>query len=383
MFSENDHIDFVYCINRSCQRRNNVYREGKYICEECETPLIVAEKYLLIGLIYPNQNNFSDDGYGTEVFRALDVHTSQLKAIKIIKETRGRDSTLFDREAEILLYRLNHSSICSASAYFIYCLPQNTRLKVLVLEYIEGIDLKSYLEKSQVSLTNEQAIQWLIQLLEILDYIHGQRVLHLDIKPSNIMLKPDGTLILIDFGIAKFIPDNMPISFTPGDRSDYDSSTIAFTFDYAPPEQRLGHTRYTQSDIFALGRTFVHLLTNLPPSRLVISHNSQTIINWRSQVSFPLSLALANWVDRMISISMEDRPNNARKILSHSQGGTLHYPHYSHILSSLLSFFNDVYPLIANLILFLILSMLSVRWLYAYENHRDIHKNNIIEQNYH
>jgi eukaryotic-like serine/threonine-protein kinase len=140
--------------------------------------------------------------------------------------------------------------------YFIY-FPRNsqTPLHSLVMEKIEGMNLEEYLVEKQLQPIHERtAIKWLRQLTEILHSIHQQQYFHRDIKPPNIMLKPDGQLALIDLGTAR------EVTQTFMQKLEGQQVTGIISAGYTPPEQMNGKA-VPQSDFFALGRTFVYLLT--------------------------------------------------------------------------------------------------------------------------
>lgn len=238
-----------------------------------------------------------------EVFEVDDKGTS-----KVLKVLKSRDETLlrlFKREAEVLI-SLKHQGIpkIDPEGYFTFKIPQTQRqLHCLVIEKIEGQDLEQYLGQHK-PISEKLAINWLKQLTNILHLVHQKKLFHRDIKPSNIMLKPDGQLVLIDFGAARWVTETV---FDP--KRDI---TGVLTPGYAAPEQE-NCRALPQSDFFALGRTWVHLLTGKHPYD--ISKNSP--INqfiWREyapQVSEPL----ANFIDELMALEVENRPQNTKQIL--------------------------------------------------------------------
>ncbi|MFM8007926.1 MAG: protein kinase domain-containing protein, partial [Dolichospermum sp.] len=128
-----------------------------------------------------------------------------------------------------------------------------------------------------------QAIAWLKQLLEIIALVHNQKYLHRDIKPSNIMIRPDGQLVLIDFGTAREITKTYLVNGG--------GITAISSSGYSPLEQMRGQA-IPQSDFFALGRTFVFLLTGYQPGELY-DHNLN-ILKWQHHANHisPLLLDL-------------------------------------------------------------------------------------------
>jgi len=164
----------------------------------------------------------------------------------------------FYREASILA-RLDHPNLPKVSDYF-----TEGQREFLVMDFVPGRDLKELMDEARRQgevLPEQQVLSWAAQLCDALDYLHSQDppVLHRDIKPANIKLTPAGTIKLVDFGLVKLMaPD--------------DASTITIvqgrgTVQYTPLEQYGGDTGHTDahSDIYSLGATFYHLLTNQPP----------------------------------------------------------------------------------------------------------------------
>jgi eukaryotic-like serine/threonine-protein kinase len=164
----------------------------------------------------------------------------------------------FHREASILA-RLDHPNLPKVSDFF----NEGDR-DYLVMDFVPGDDLRQRIEeaKSKNRFTPEQQVlNWAAQLCDALLYLHSQDppVLHRDIKPANIKLTPEGVIKLVDFGLVKLMaPD--------------DARTITVlqgrgTALYTPLEQYGGDTGHTdpRSDIYSLGATLYHLLTNEPP----------------------------------------------------------------------------------------------------------------------
>lgn len=179
----------------------------------------------------------------------------RLQVLKILSNNDPKYVELFQREA-LLLSHLKHPGIPSVerNAYFT-TQPKNNAdpLHCLVMEKIVGLDLYKYLRQRGQPIAQKLAWQWMMQMAEILKAIHQQNILHRDIKPSNIMLKADGNLALVDFGTARSITNIY-------DNDEPVPATRVISALYTPDEQMKGHP-VTQSDFFALGRTFIYLLT--------------------------------------------------------------------------------------------------------------------------
>lgn len=184
--------------------------------------------------------HLSSGGMGA-VYLAEDMRFTDLMVI--LKENRTGDEALFFSEAN-LLAKLRHPCLPRVTDHFI----QN-RSQFLVMDYIRGQTLMSIL-KLRGPLSEKEALQLLYGVFEAVTYLHGNNILHRDIKPDNIIITPDNNSFLVDLGIAKVIGKNSVRAATPG---------------FAPPEQYTGGTT-KQSDIYALGATLYCTLTNRVPT---------------------------------------------------------------------------------------------------------------------
>jgi len=190
------------------------------------------------------------------VYRARDLRFSAVTKIVAVKEMTNTapDPRLrrisiqnFEREANILA-SLSHLAIPKIFDFF----SEGTR-SYLIMEFVEGQNLERTLEEHHQPFSPEQAVEWALQICDVLNYLHNHKppVIFRDIKPGNVMLRPDGRLMLIDFGIAKV--------FEHGQRG-----TMIGTEGYSPPEQYRGAAE-PRGDIYALGATLHHLLTARDP----------------------------------------------------------------------------------------------------------------------
>nr|WP_279239764.1 protein kinase [Scytonema sp. UIC 10036] len=250
----------------------------------------------------PRQENY------TEIFEVDDGGTPRV--LKVLKEDGPRWVEMLEREATVLS-NLQHSGIprVEPDGYFTLTLSLPNKRKILhclVMEKIEGQNLEQWLQQNQ-SLTQNLALVWLQQLVEILDVLHENRFFHRDIKPSNIMLKPDGQLVLIDFGAVKYATTTYLLSIAKGIEG-----TRVLSYGYTPLEQIQGKA-VIQSDFFALGRTFVHLLTGKPPSSFLEDVTTGQLI-WRDFVPY-ISELLADLIDNLMAPSPKHRPQSTQVIL--------------------------------------------------------------------
>src|SRR5215469_16376589 len=131
--------------------------------------------------------------------------------------------------------------------------------RFLVMEYIPGMNLEERQLRAHAPLPEREVLRWMIEICDVLDYLHHQKppIIVRDLKPANVMITPDDDARLIDFGIAR--------RYKPGQRTNTENLG---TMTYASPEH-LGRTQTDErSDIYSLGATMYHLLTNQEPTPL-------------------------------------------------------------------------------------------------------------------
>lgn len=193
-------------------------------------------------------------GHGgtAEVYEASDLISKQIVAIKLIREdimTNSVNIQRFKNEAMIAA-SLNHENIIK-----IYNHGTVDGRPYIVNEYIKGQTLKDVLD-FRGSLSIEEALLVMIQLVSAISYAHEHGIIHRDIKPENIYLMRDGTLKLGDFGIAQ--AEGMVSSLTA-------TTDIVGSVYYLAPEISRGESASPQSDIYAAGVTFFELITGHVP----------------------------------------------------------------------------------------------------------------------
>ena len=196
-----------------------------------------------------------------EVYRAIDTNLKRAVAIKVLPTSVAADAerlARFQREAE-LLASLNHPHIAA-----IYGLEDADGVKALVLELVEGPTLADRIAQGPIPL--DEAIPIARQIAEAVEAAHEQGIIHRDLKPANIKLRSDGTVKVLDFGLAKAL-DPAPASIDASQSPTITSpamtrmGVIMGTAAYMSPEQARGKTVGKRSDIWAFGCVLHEMLT--------------------------------------------------------------------------------------------------------------------------
>jgi serine/threonine-protein kinase len=197
-----------------------------------------------------------------EVYRARDTRLDRDVAIKVLPETFASDPeriARFQREAKTLAL-LNHPHIGA-----IYGLEESNGLKALVLELVEGPTLADRIAQGPISL--DEALPIAKQIAEALETAHEHGIIHRDLKPANIKLKSDGTVKVLDFGLAKAVESSSvrpDLSASPTITSPAMTmgGVILGTAAYMSPEQARGKPADTRSDLWAFGCILYEMLTS-------------------------------------------------------------------------------------------------------------------------
>lgn len=285
------------CINPLCQKPENP--DNTLFCFGCGSELLLEGRYRVT-------KELGGGGFG-KTYEVNEARSNTNKVLKVLINNHPKAVELFQREAEVLK-SLNHPGIpkVESDSYFVYFSRSSTEpLHCLIMEKIEGLDLWEYIRQRQQRPIDEKlAIQWLSEVVDILQKVHSQNFFHRDIKPSNIMLRPNGRLALIDFGSAREVTQTYIAKQVQG------QVTGIMTAGYSPSEQMHGQA-IQQSDFFALGRTFVFLLTGREPGDF---YNVQTgELKWQ-EGTLGVKPEFASLLDQMMENIPNFRPENTRII---------------------------------------------------------------------
>lgn len=254
------------------------------------------------------------------VYQAEDLRLDgRLCAVKEIQpdpssdeETHRQTHQQFHREASILA-RLDHPNLPKVSDFF----SEDDR-DFLVMDFVPGHDLKELMDATRregLQLPEERVLEWAGQLCDALGYLHRQNppILHRDIKPGNIKLTPGGLLKLVDFGLVKLMaPDDRTVTVIQG----------RGTALYTPLEQYGGETGHTdvRSDIYSLGATLYHLITNEPPveaKQRFLAPESLPLIRDQNP---GISKRTAHAIEWAMALHPDDRPSGIEEFRRALQG---------------------------------------------------------------
>ena len=185
------------------------------------------------------------------VYKAFDNMERKTVAVKILKEEYLADEDFkrrFKNESKAIAV-LSHPNIVK-----VLDVSFGDRLQYIVMEYVEGITLKEYIEQQGVVRTRE-ALYFVMQILRALQHAHDKGIVHRDIKPQNIMLIENGSIKVTDFGIA---------TFSRGETKTMTNAAIG-SVHYISPEQAKGSITDAKSDIYSVGVVLYEMLTGKLP----------------------------------------------------------------------------------------------------------------------
>ena len=185
------------------------------------------------------------------VYKAFDNQENRIVAIKILKDefTSNQEFIRRFKNESKAIAMLSHQNIVN-----VYDVSFGDLIQYIVMEYIEGITLKEFIER-QGSLRWKDAVHFTIQILRGLQHAHDKGIVHRDVKPQNIMVLADGTIKVTDFGIARF---------TRSDQRTITDKAIG-SVHYISPEQARGEKTDEKSDIYSVGVMLYEMITGQMP----------------------------------------------------------------------------------------------------------------------
>ncbi|MEW6498220.1 MAG: serine/threonine-protein kinase [Cyanobacteriota bacterium] len=300
-----------YCLNPDCRRPQNPI--GTKFCQSCGSKLLLQERYRALQLI-------GQGGFGRTFLAVDENHPS--KPHCVIKQffplgvggvpvqgisNTQKASKLFEQEAVRLEELGTHPQIPQFLDHF-----EEGNRHYLVQEFIDGPNLAQVL-KTEGVFSEQQIRDLLHSLLSVIEFIHAHNVIHRDIKPENIIRRTspyqgEGSdivrdeWVLVDFGAAKYATGTALGK----------TGTVIGSAGYAAPEQAGGKAVFS-SDIYSLGVTCLHVLTQTEPFDLY-SFSEATWV-WRNYLRRPISRRVSRVLDKMVETATSRRYQSAAEVL--------------------------------------------------------------------
>ena len=185
------------------------------------------------------------------VYKARDIIDERLTAVKVLREEYASNEEFvrrFKNESKAIA-ALNHPNIVK-----VYDVSFSDKMQSIVMEYIDGITLKDYIDQQKI-IRWKEAVHFAVQILRALQHAHDKGIVHRDIKPQNIMLLQDGTIKVMDFGIARFARSQIA---TITDKA-------IGSVHYISPEQARGEKTDEKTDLYSVGVMLFEMLTGQLP----------------------------------------------------------------------------------------------------------------------
>ena len=228
--------------------------------------------------------------------------------ISLTEESLRQTREQFEREATVLA-RMDHPNLPKVSDFF-----SEAQSDFLVMDYIPGDDLRTLMIEARQQKKyqpEKDVLAWAGQIADALSYLHGQTppILHRDIKPSNLKLTPNGVIKLVDFGLVKVLAaQEATLTIVQG----------RGTALYTPLEQYGGDTGHTdgRSDIYALGATLYHLLSNSAPVEARERFLEPNVMPKLSEINPEISPRTERAVTWALSLHPDERPQSVDEFQS-------------------------------------------------------------------
>jgi eukaryotic-like serine/threonine-protein kinase len=297
-----------YCINPNCTDRDHPDNTSDR-CPICHTSFLIHNgKFRILEGISVNSIDRSSPW---EVFKVKELDTGKFKILKTLCDSNGIYPELFQREITALR-TFNHLGISGYHREFIISPTGKNKqgFSYLIMEWINGEDLGRWFQQNGRLTDRNTIILWLKQITKILEYIHNRNYIHCDIKPDNILFRRDDPqgLVLIDFGMAEEI--------TSVQTNNRLGTSNRKNLDYAAPDQIRNNMKpCLQSDFYALGKTFIYLLTGAsqPLDKFnVLKENRWAIVEYDGTFHDTGIIPVIEW---LVNDNYWDRPHTSKEIL--------------------------------------------------------------------
>lgn len=239
------------------------------------------------------------------VYKALCHRLNRLVAVKILKDEFSKDPDFHRRflaESQAVAM-LSHPNIVS-----VYDVSQDGAIDYIVMELIEGITMKQYLDKKG-AMTWREVLHFSMQIAKGLEHAHSRGIIHRDIKPHNIMVLKDGSVKVADFGIARIASAQSTLT-----------REALGSVHYISPEQAKGGRVDNRTDIYSLGVVMYQMLTGRPPYdgespvAVAIQHINGNLLP-PSQLNSQIPRGLEQIIMRAMALNPDDRYNSATELL--------------------------------------------------------------------
>jgi serine/threonine protein kinase/tetratricopeptide (TPR) repeat protein len=241
------------------------------------------------------------------VYKALDIRLDRVVALKFLPDNMEQDAQAlerFGREAHAAS-ALNHPGICT-----IFDVGEQDHRSFIVMEFIDGETLSQHIQRQPLSV--EHILDLGIQIADALDVAHAQGIIHRDIKPSNIFVTKRGQAKVLDFGLAKLLPNELPHLDSSASSSKQSQEAVSLvgvisgTPAYMSPEQIRGDDLDARTDIFAFGL----LLYEMSTGQQAFGGRTGGVIIESILTRAPVSIRIANpqiplWLEEIINKCLE------------------------------------------------------------------------------
>ncbi|VXD15005.1 protein kinase domain-containing protein [Planktothrix paucivesiculata] len=288
-----------YCLNPQCPNPTDPANENHHTCRQCGSNLLLQGRYRVTKQLG-----------GGDFIKTFEIDDQgKVKVLKVLLKNNRKGVALLKQQAEVLS-QINHPGIpkVDSDGYFTH-FPKGSEevFHCLVIEKIEGLNLQDWMkERKKEPISQELALEWLKQLTKILEQVHNLQYFHRDIKPQNIIRKPNGQLVLIDFGAIQEELSERDAFIKMQRVTGFVSPGCSLTLKWAGKP-------FPQSDFFALGRTFVYLLTGKPPTAYPENPRTGKLLWGKGAPN--LSYELAAFIDYLMASFLANRPQNTQEIL--------------------------------------------------------------------